>query len=379
MKKCCGFGRTNFGWGAWLALILLVAPSCAKQSEPAASKEPLATQQSHSAELLATAKSGEGQARYVAIDDLGERAEDAAAVVPVLTKLLADKDEQVQWRSARALGDFGEEAASSAPKLQKLLAHENPIFQYHAANALGRIGDRSTGTVDALVTAVGSPDSRVARAAVAAIRNLKPGPQAVHAAIKKAIAAEDHAVAVNALEAIVEIGGAASPLLIELVGDPATAYMGCAAIEQIGPDAAPTVPSLVDLLGKTVHSQLQIQTLLALASIGPAAKSATPQVVTLLESSQDATVPVAAAFALGAIGADDADTPLRAASEKENPFLQMVAAWSLAKIHPDDAEFKAQALEKLNAGFNSDDPTLKAAAEKGLKMLEASAAATRPK
>src|SRR5688572_26717657 len=54
--------------------------------------------------LVKTAVSGEGKARYTAIDDLGERHTDAAAVVPELQKLLADKDPQVRWRSARALG-----------------------------------------------------------------------------------------------------------------------------------------------------------------------------------------------------------------------------------------------------------------------------------
>ena len=79
-----------------------------------------------------------------------------------------------------------------------------------------------------------------------------------------------------------------------------------------------------------------IQTLLALASIGPAAESAAPKIVPLLEMPNDATVPVAAAYALGSIGAKNADAPLRRALTKDNAFLQMIAAWSIAKLHPDD-------------------------------------------
>ena len=113
---------------------------------------------------------------------------------------------------------------------------------------------------------------------------------------------------------------------------PKTAYVACAAIEHIGPDAAATVPALTELLGKTRHSQLLIQALLALASIGPAAESAAPQIVPLLEMPNDATVPVAAAYALGSIGAKNADVALRRAASKDNAFLQMIAAWSTRQI-----------------------------------------------
>jgi HEAT repeat protein len=129
------------------------------------------------------------------------------------------------------------------------------------------------------------------------------------------------------------------------------------------------VPALTEVLESTKHSKLLIKAMLALACIGPAAKSASPQIVPLLEHSTDTTIPVAAAYALGSIGATDADDALRAALAKPNPFLQMVAAWSLAKIHPDDAELKKQAIDKLQEGLKSDDPAIQAAAQKGLNLL----------
>jgi HEAT repeat protein len=118
--------------------------------------------------------------------------------------------------------------------------------------------------------------------------------------------------------------------------------------------------------------------LLALASIGPAAKSASPQIIHLLEHPTDATVPVAAAYALGSIGAADADKPLRAAAAKPNTMLQMIAAWSLAKIHPEDSQLRQQAMEKLQAGLKSNDLAIRAAAEKGLEMLTTSGERTSP-
>jgi HEAT repeat protein len=145
--------------------------------------------------------------------------------------------------------------------------------------------------------------------------------------------------------------------------------VACAAIEQIGPDAAGTVPALVDLLGDTKHSHLLIQTLLALASIGPEAKPASAHIIPLLEHSTDATVPVAAAYALGSIGAADADKALKKAATSSNSFLQMVATWSLAKIHPEDVQLKQQAMQKLETGIKSKDPAVQAAAENGIKLL----------
>ncbi|MGD9635726.1 MAG: HEAT repeat domain-containing protein, partial [Pirellulales bacterium] len=131
----------------------------------------------------------------------------------------------------------------------------------------------------------------------------------------------------------------------------------------------------------THHSQLDVRVLLALGRIGPAAKDAVPAIIDHLENCPDRTVPVAAAFALGMIGDPAGDAALKAAAEKsDRPFLSMVATWSLAKIHPDDAGMKSQAMDKLKAGMQSTDPDLKAAAEKGMKMMEMSnapAAATK--
>jgi HEAT repeat protein len=389
------FDRSPVGVGLGLVVVagLITTTSCAErkdQAAPAAGQAApeattteittdevthVVTSPEELAKLVTAATSGTGKDRYTAIDDLGERAADVTEVVPELEKNLSDTDPQVVWRSVRALGDYGEEAVTAAPALRKLLTNSDPILQLHAALALGKVGDKSEETIDALVTAVGSPDGRVSRAAVAALKQLKPGPVKVAQALKKAMMAQDSAVAAQALEAIVELGPQAVPLLNEALKEPTTAYMAAAAAEQIGPDAAGAVPELVAVLGKTKHSQLQIRVILALARIGAGAKSASPQILSVMKDSQDATVPVAGAFALGAIGATDADEALKSAAASDKPFLAMVAAWSLAKIHPDDAALKQQAIDKLNAGLKSADPAIQSAAEKGLKSLEAPATA----
>src|SRR4029079_7926743 len=95
------------------------------------------------------------------------------------------------------------------------------------------------------------------------------------------------------------------------------------------------------------------------------------QITPLLESSTDATVPVAAAFALGSIGAKDADAALKAAAKKENPFLQMMAIWAIAKAHPEDEAATKAALEKLTQSLKSTDPAIRGAAAKSIFSLHA--------
>ena len=323
------------------------------------------------AKILSTAVSGSGKAQYTAIDDLGERHEDASTVVPKLRQLLKSDDKQVRWRSVRALGDFGSLAKDSASDIVMLLKDKDPVVVYHATIALGKIEDRSDATLDALLQVTTSKDARVARAAIAALHHLKPGPERVAAALKKALGSNDKAVTLHALEAIVGQRGKAVPLLKEILKQPETAYLACAAIEQIGPEAADTVPELTELLGTTKHSHLLIQTLLALASIGPAAQSAEGAIVPHLEMKTDDTVPVAAAFALGSIGAKNADAPLKKALSTDDPFLDMVATWALAKLHPNDRQLMKQAVDELTKGLANEKPQMRTAAARGLQTLQA--------
>jgi HEAT repeat protein len=322
------------------------------------------------AKILSIAVNSSGKAQYTAIDDLGERHEDASMVVPKLRQLLKSDDKQVRWRSVRTLGDFGSLAKDGAPDIIKLLDDKDPIVDYHAVIALGKIEDRSDSTVAALIELATNKDARIARAAIASLRNLKPGPERVAAALKTALTSKDPAVSMHALEAIVEERGKAVPLLKETLKQPETAYLACAAIEQIGPDAADTLPELTELLGKTKHSQLLIQSLLATASLGPAAQSAESAILPHQKMTTDETVPVAAAYALGAIGAKDADASLKKALSRDNPFLHMVASWALAKLHPNDEQLMREAVAELTKGLSNEKPQMRTAAAKGLQMLQ---------
>ncbi len=331
-------------------------------------------------QMLKSAASGSAKERYTAIDDLGERHANAEQVVPKLLPLLEDKDPKVRWRAARTLGEYRGQAKQAVEGIRKQLKDKDPIVQYHAAVALGKLEDNSDENIEALVTDVAtSKDPRVARAAIEAIRHLKPGPKRVAEVLGKALKSGDPALTVQALEAIVAEGKMALPFLKEALKNPDTEYVACAAIEQIGPEAAEAVPELTKLLKDTKHSQVQIQLLLALAAIGPDAAPAEAEVKSVLESSKDATVPVAAAYALGSIGAKDSDAELKHASTKDNnALLQTMAFWATAKLHPDDKAAQKTAIEKLTQAMKSDKVAVRSAAAKSLQSLHAPAEEVAP-
>ncbi len=319
--------------------------------------------------LLQSMASDDAAARYDAIDRLGELHTSAETVVPELRKLLADDDAGTRWRGARSLGDYGQLAKPSSAELRRLLGDDEPAVRYHAAVTLGKIGDNSDEAVSELVRLATGDDPRVARVAIASLRRVKADPKQVAKALSAALASDDHAVVVHALDAIVSQGAKAVPFLKEALQQPNTDYLACTAIEHIGAEAAGTIPELTKLLDDEQHPQLLIQAQLALGSIGPAAKATAPRLISLLENSDNPMIAAAAAHALGSIGAVDADEPLRNALVKPEPILQMVAAWSLAKLHPDDNQLKQQAITKLQAGLNSDDPVMKTAAAEGISQL----------
>ncbi|MEQ8848916.1 HEAT repeat domain-containing protein [Botrimarina sp.] len=335
---------------------VLVAPPCHAQDASAAVS-------------AATSKSGDEQ--FAAIDRLGRLRESSTEAVPALQKLLQSSEARVQWRSARALGHHGKAAADAAPRLRELLKEGKPAVRYHAAVALGKIGSDDDATIDALVAAATGADATVARAAIAALRNIGPPPARVVDAFQQALASDHDSVVVYALEALVERGADATPVLREALKRGETAYVACAAIEQIGEPVASLAPEVAALLSDTKHSHLQVQALLALASVGPSAKDTSDKILPVLKQANDPSVAAAAAYALGSVGATNADDALKAAADRDDPLLSMVAAWALATVHPDDADLQAMARQRLQSGAQSDDPTIRAAAEKGLTLLGA--------
>lgn len=317
--------------------------------------------------------------RVVVIDEIGAIGQNARPALDVLVAALADADPRVRWHAARAVGLIGEDARSAIPDLLKLLADADPIVVTQAAAALGsireddgreQIPDADAATyatvIDPLARTAVHPDGRARRASVRALRRYKTladmGP-----IVAKQLADADPGVLMSALHTLADMGDDAVPFLMEAIKDPKSKYWAEVALAQLGPDAAPATEILAQAAAEGATEE-RLQAILSLAAIGEPAAAAAPMVVKALES-DDAALRLPAAFALGRMKAAAGDESLKKVAAGTDPFLGSVAAWALARIHPDDASLVDAAVTRLRKGLTDPDPEARAACVNGLSDL----------
>ena len=306
--------------------------------------------------------------RVAAADELARLDDDAVPATSALIGALSDDDEHVRWHAARALGAIGAPAAESVPALSEALSDEKPMVRAHAARALGEIGDSAGSTFETLVKMLVDPEPVVRRAAMSAARELSPGPEAAVTAFAKLLADSDPAIVVVALEAIIEQGDKAVPMLNEALKNKETEYWACVGLTELGAKAAPAVPNLIEIVSHE-EEEVRLQAMLALAEIGEAARPGTPELIEALADPQ-VGVRYAAAFALGSIQAEGADDALEQASETDDKFLGILTAWALARTNPDDDDRQRTAVTQLLAGIHDEDEQTRAASIRALAQLD---------
>ena len=326
--------------------------------------------------LAATADSGE---RVLVIDEIGAIGQNASPALDALVAAFADADPRVRWHATRAVGLIGEDARSAMPAIVKLLADADPIVVTQAAAALGtireddgreQIPDADAATYAAVIEPLAStavhPDGRARRAAVRALRryksliDLKP-------IVTKQLADADPGVVMSALHTLADMGDEAVPFLTEALKDPKSRYWAEVALAEIGPDAAPASAALAQAAGEGATEE-RLQAILSLAAIGEPAASAAPVVVKALDTG-DAALRLPAAFALGRMKSSAGDESLTTLAKGDDPFVGSVAAWALARIHPDDKQLVDDAVARLRKGLANPDPDARAACVNGLSDL----------
>lgn len=341
------------------------APPVAAQ--PAAPAEAPADAAEPAAEL-----DPETAAAYAEIDSLGF-AEDRKSSVAKLLGLCKSEDPQQRWRAARALGNCCTAEGAATPEMvgamTALCADTDPIVQTQAAITLGRCGDRSPTVVGALTKLVASNDERVARSAISALRNLKVDPNVLAGAMNSVLQSDNQAVMSFAIEALVEAGPRATPLLNAALRRERSAYWACVAIADIGPDAAGTVGPLIEIVRSSTDLMTVKQAMVALAEVGPAASAAASTIETRARAERSPPVQIAAAFALGSIGNPSHDVWLKEVSGDRRPMLSMVAKWALARLHPEDSQAMATAVQALAPQLANPVREVRMAAAEGLKKL----------
>jgi HEAT repeat protein len=293
------------------------------------------------AELIGALKSAEEAARLEAIDQLGVQGGEAAAAP--LTDLLKDPSAQVRAHAAAALGAIGNPAKSAVPALVELLKDDDPV---------------------------------VRRQAVQAIAAIRPGPQVTVPLCIKLLEDADPGVRLRILSAISEAGPAAVPGLIEALSNDKAVYWACLVLRDLGPAAKDAVPALTARLDDP-RPEVRREAVLTLAAMDSAAEPAAERIGTLLKDEQ---VAAAATYALARIGKvpPAAETMMRANIASKDALLSTTSLWALAKVHPEDAALRRDAMRRLIARLKDQDPFARVQAARALTALPPAPEITGP-
>ncbi|MFM7206943.1 MAG: HEAT repeat domain-containing protein [Planctomycetaceae bacterium] len=326
------------------------------------------------------ATAADSNARVQVIDEIGAIGQNALPALGALVAAFEDADPRVRWHAARAVGLIGEDARSAMPAIMKLLDDADPIVVTQAAAALGSIREDDSravipeadaaayaAAVEPLAKAAIHADPRARRAAVRALGRYR-SPADIAPMLSRQLADADPAVVVSAVRSLAGMGDLAVPMLLEALKDPKSRYWAEVALADMGPEAAAAVEPLEALAGAG-EAEERLQAILSLAAVGEKASSAADTIAKVLGSPEDAALHLPAAFALGRIRSPAGDDALRTFAAGDEPFMSSVAAWALARIHPDDAALREAALGRLRGALTHSDAEARASAANGISDL----------
>jgi HEAT repeat protein len=359
-----------------------------------------------------TAALDQHDARYWACLALGEMGPQAQTAVPGLIKALDDDRPEVRLQAAIALGEIGPDAKPAASSITKLMNDAFPSVRAAAIFALGRIGEPSTAgalasaetstdpfvkmlatwalaklnpkdqqrlnkAVDALVTGLGDKNRDVAHLAAKALEDLKPGTDLLRPLIDKLITTRPEA-ADRVLGAVSSLGVGAVPHAIAALKDPQRRVRGLQVLGRIGPESAPAVPALVELL-KSGDEATKTEVLYSLGAIGPGAQAAASAISEHL-AENDPRVAQAAAIALGKIGpgAKEAIPALAKLNQSKDELLRLTSVWAILKIGAPSADLTKTAIPILSTALQSDREFVRIEAATTLGELGRGAASALP-
>ena len=317
--------------------------------------------------------------------------------VPVLTKTLASKDENIRVQGAQALQSIGAEAKSAIPDLVRAFKSDpEENVRSSAIFALGGIGKDA---VPALIAALQDPDPIIRRGATSALKGIgKDAKDAIPALVLVLKTDKDSGVHFSAASALgsiepeariavpnlllsfkdesiepsergsslKSIGKDAVPALIAALQDPDPIIRrgATSALKGIGKDAKDAIQALVLVLKTDKDASVRSSAASALGRIEKDAKEAVPALVLVLKTDKDSSVRSSAAYALGSIGpeARNAVPDLVAVlKDKDKPVI-LIAITALGGIGK-------EAVPALVAALQDSDSTIRYEAANALRLV----------
>lgn len=149
----------------------------------------------------------------------------------------------------------------------------------------------------------------------------------------EALRCKEYNRSIVAVKALVKIGGAAVPALVEAMKDDGTCWFATIALRRLRMDAVFAVPGLIEKLRNGRDRSVQRHAADVLSALGPVSEDAVSALATSLEN-DELEVRCIAAEALGRIGeeANEAGPILRATTRFGDPALRAKAALALGQI-----------------------------------------------
>lgn len=266
----------------------------------------------------------------------------SAASVDTLVQDLKSPDAEKRSAAATELADLGEQAAPAVEALKAGLKDKDPSVRAHCAMALGHIGKAAMPVIDDLVTLLADPDIHTRRAAIRAVRMIKPGPEKVVPLMLKALGDKERPVVLMALHTLAEVGEPVVAPMIEALKDDRTDYWACIVLSEIGPAAKAAVPQLIKTLDDD-EPEVRMEVAMTLAAIGDAAEPAVPRLTEELKD-KESGVRLAAIYALGTLGpkAASATKALEPGLQSKDLFTATITTWALARIQAGDDAYRTK-------------------------------------
>ncbi len=274
------------------------------------------------------------------------------AALPAVTYRLSLKPPQVRRESAALIGALA--GASQKPNrwtsyLAELAEDPEIDVRVSATRALGRMAKQRPAALAPLRKLAIDPAPAVRRETMIALAELGPKAAALEDVMRDGLADADHEASLRAASALWHATGdarAALPPLIEGLGMPGVRWLAALILGEIGTEAEPAIPALLDAMtrevvhrpGRTPACAAQ-----ALARVGP---RAVPGLVKLLDH-RDLSVRASAAHALagqGSLAAPAVPGLCRLLSEAHGE-IGVLACQALGAIGPAAREAVPQLLE----------------------------------
>lgn len=243
--------------------------------------------------LVHNLKDKDPSVRSTTASVLGEFGCAAKEAVPLLTAALEDPEHDVRLCAAYALGAIGVTAPKAVSSLIRNLQDKHASVRLGSIGALGRIGPPEK-VVPHLIRALGDEHWEVREEAGEALARI--GPRATRAcpALMAALKDKDRAVQRSAAHALGLIGPAAKAAIPHLLDpskseDRRMSLAAKVAVARIKQEVDRAIPDLIKALDGTERppdSDLAYDAVRSLEEIGPPAKASVPTLIAVLRRSE---------------------------------------------------------------------------------------------